>query len=196
MKKLILLLLFITLLLPGCGAKELAETAEMTGVLYNLSDSSILVVEGIESANIPYEEWFEEGLPAISFTVDSKTEIIGLDGRATSFADLQEGQTVTVSYSGAVAESYPGQAGADRVVIVVAAPEVPSNVPEGEDDGDSQAERPVHDITDERELYQFIIPAEYTKWVKAPGFETRQPAEGPHRSEVDIYIKDIVREAL
>ncbi len=37
-------------------------------------------------------------------------------------------------------------------------------------------------------LFDEITAANYTQWTPAPGYESRQPAEGPHGDEVQIFL--------
>lgn len=41
-----------------------------------------------------------------------------------------------------------------------------------------------------------ILAADYRSWERAPGFETRQPSRASHGESVDIFINDVVAEAL
>ena len=43
---------------------------------------------------------------------------------------------------------------------------------------------------------QWLYDNDYTNWDRAPGYETTQPAFGPHGDVVDIYISAEVVEAL
>jgi hypothetical protein len=45
-------------------------------------------------------------------------------------------------------------------------------------------------------LYDRIQRDDYRSWRRAPGYEERRPSAGPHASEVDIYVNDVVEEAL
>jgi hypothetical protein len=37
---------------------------------------------------------------------------------------------------------------------------------------------------------------DYTKWGRAPGYDDRRPTSAPHGDAVEIFINDVVREAL
>ncbi|MGE3619989.1 MAG: hypothetical protein AB7L84_05955 [Acidimicrobiia bacterium] len=54
----------------------------------------------------------------ISFRIGPDTELRDGQGRTLGFDDLVEGSLVEVDYSGPVAESYPGQAGADSLTVL------------------------------------------------------------------------------
>ena len=63
----------------------------------------------------------ESGSAKGEFAVDGETEILderGGDPAPVSFEDLRVGQTVEATYSGPVAESYPTQGVAGRIVIL------------------------------------------------------------------------------
>lgn len=47
-----------------------------------------------------------------------------------------------------------------------------------------------------RELYDRLQSAKYREWQRAPGYETRQPTRAPHGKQVDIYVNDVVKDAL
>jgi hypothetical protein len=37
---------------------------------------------------------------------------------------------------------------------------------------------------------------DYRTWARAPGYETRQPAESPHSDQVEIFVNPVVEAAL
>lgn len=45
-------------------------------------------------------------------------------------------------------------------------------------------------------LYERIHAENYRGFARAPGYETRQPSAAPHSDHVDIYVNDVVAEAL
>ena len=51
-------------------------------------------------------------------TIKEETSILGPDGKKVEFADLKAGQQVEIWFSGAVAESYPAQVAAAKIMIV------------------------------------------------------------------------------
>lgn len=46
------------------------------------------------------------------------------------------------------------------------------------------------------ELWERIQEQDYRSFARAPGYESRQPAAAPHSDFVDIYVNDVVAEAL
>jgi hypothetical protein len=88
-----------------------------TGLILSVAENRVLVVAGMDDAEMEYEKLLETGNRAIWFSVDKKTEIRDVDGRKTVFESLQKGQKVEVRFSGPVMESYPEQAGADKIFI-------------------------------------------------------------------------------
>ena len=112
----ILLVLLLLLLPSGCSGPQGDPTIE--GLIYSLGEDSFLVVSGIDSADIPYDEWFASGEhKAISFTILPTTRI-RMAGRFGSFQELTVGSRVRVWADNGVALSYPGQAGASRVEVL------------------------------------------------------------------------------
>lgn len=118
MKMLKKVILAITILLvpviTGCSVKA---PADITGLVYQMEDGSILVVEGISDVTTPYAEWFEKGNKAIVFEVNDKTSVY-MGSKKTSINALQAGQQVEVWSTGALAKSYPMQGTAKRVKIL------------------------------------------------------------------------------
>jgi hypothetical protein len=47
-----------------------------------------------------------------------------------------------------------------------------------------------------KELYDRIQQANYRSFQRAPGYEERRPGSAVHASEVDIYVNDVVAQAL
>lgn len=47
-----------------------------------------------------------------------------------------------------------------------------------------------------RLLWQSIQEQEYRTWSRPSGYESRVPAQSPHSDHVDVYINDVVEEAL
>lgn len=46
------------------------------------------------------------------------------------------------------------------------------------------------------ELWQRIHAENYRSWARAPGFPTREPSAAAHGDMVDIYVNDVIAEAL
>ena len=46
------------------------------------------------------------------------------------------------------------------------------------------------------DLFDELNQASYNQWAPAPGYETRQPAKGPHGDEVQILLSPTAEEAL
>lgn len=90
---------------------------EITGLIFSVDGNKILVVKGIENANIPYDEWFEAGHRAIYFTITGSTEI-RYSGKKVSMEKLEKGQKVQVWAEGPLMESYPEQGEARKIVIM------------------------------------------------------------------------------
>jgi hypothetical protein len=45
-------------------------------------------------------------------------------------------------------------------------------------------------------LWEEVHDADYRSWARAPGFETRKPSSASHGDHVDIFINDVLVEAL
>ncbi len=45
-------------------------------------------------------------------------------------------------------------------------------------------------------LWEEVHDADYKSWARAPGFETRKPSSASHGDHVDIFINDVLVEAL
>jgi hypothetical protein len=122
-KSISVLMIILTVLIittTGCTNYKdntVDETAKQSGLIFMIEDNRVLVVDGIENVNIPWNSWFENGKRAIMFGVTEDTEI-ELNGEAVTVERLKRGQAVEVWYSGPLAESYPEQGSADRIVII------------------------------------------------------------------------------
>lgn len=116
--KLISLMCIILILCVGCGnsGSFSNKTPHIDGLIYSLHENSILVVEGIDSVDIPQSEW--QGKPAYSIKISTKTKIETEDGISISAADLQKGDHVKVWHTGTIAESYPMQVEAVKIIVM------------------------------------------------------------------------------
>lgn len=114
---LITICIIFALFLTGCGLNELSKDPDITGIIYSTGEQEILVVEGIESAGIAYEDWSEEGFRAVYFRIDTDTIILDEEEQKISFNNLYIGQLVDVWITGPVAESYPEQAKAKIIKV-------------------------------------------------------------------------------
>ncbi len=115
LKKIILvIIIFLISVVTGCSPKT---PADITGLIYQMENGSILVVEGISDPTMPYEEWFEKGNYAIVFAVNDKTSIYAGTKKA-SINELKAGQKAEVWATGALAKSYPLQGTAKQVNIL------------------------------------------------------------------------------
>lgn len=118
---LILSAIMFALFGTGCSAErgdldQEPGQATISGTVYSIEDGRILVVDGIEDVNIPREKWFEQGKRAVYFTVDSETAFEH-DGNQVDISFVARGQKVEVHHEGFLAESYPEQGRALKVVI-------------------------------------------------------------------------------
>jgi hypothetical protein len=114
------LLVFLLTALAGCLAVSGADEdtpPEMTGLIFDIDGGRILVVAGIEDANISYDTWFEAGNRAAWFAVTGDT-VIKRGGKTVSADQLEKGMKVQVWAVGPMAESYPEQGEAKKIVIV------------------------------------------------------------------------------
>jgi hypothetical protein len=118
--KQVLQLLFLTLVLAGCGEGATDHdtqysTPDIAGLIYSIEGKTILVVEGIEDVNISQEEW--HGKPAIRYEITTDTIIESEEGEKLTFVDLHIGQKVQVWSYGPIMESYPMQTKAKKIIL-------------------------------------------------------------------------------
>ena len=125
MKKAFVILMFISimfmLIITGCSTEDNDLNLEpgsepISGTVYSIENGRILVVSDLDDVNIPQSEWFEQGKRAVSFAVDENT-VAELDGEQVDTDLIARGQKVDVYHEGALAESYPEQGRAVKVII-------------------------------------------------------------------------------
>ncbi len=126
MKKKLNYLLIITIILimflgASCQVNDDEPYQEpgqepISGTVYSLENGRILVVSELEDVNIPRSVWFEQGYRAVSFAVEEDT-VVELDGEQVDTGFIARGHKVDVYHEGFLAESYPEQGKALRVVI-------------------------------------------------------------------------------
>lgn len=104
--------LLFTFIAAGCAANS--GDPDITGLIVAIEDSSVLIVAGLDEVPTNRADW--EGNRAIYFTVTDETAIRTSDGKG-SFDDLAVGRKVEAWAAGAIAESYPEQATAKKIVI-------------------------------------------------------------------------------
>jgi len=109
------------LIVTGCSTEDndldLEPGSEpISGTVYSIENERILVVSDLDDVNIPRSEWFDQGKRAVYFTVDEDT-VVELDGEQVETDLIARGQKVDVYHEGALAESYPEQGKAVKVVI-------------------------------------------------------------------------------
>jgi hypothetical protein len=98
----------------AAAAPALAESPENTirGFITDFSRSAEVVLVEEDPSD-------ESGSAKGEFAVTGQTEILeGRGGKRVSFENLQVGQIVEATYAGPVAESYPTQGTAGRIVIL------------------------------------------------------------------------------
>ena len=125
MKKTGSLIILISILLMfgvlGCSTEDNGLDQEpaaepISGTVYSIENGRILVVSGLDDVNVPRDEWFEQGKRAVYFAVDDDT-VAELDGEQVDTGLIARGQKVDVYHEGFLAESYPEQGKALKVVI-------------------------------------------------------------------------------
>lgn len=91
---------------------------QMIGYIFSIEGNRILVVESLSEGVSEYTGEFEELQgEAVWFTITGETEITNVDGFNLEISDLGLNMGVEVYSTGAMALSYPAQAGADRVIV-------------------------------------------------------------------------------
>ena len=135
MKKLIMLTatLAIVVVVAAIAPVALAQSEPLTyvGYITSISGSSVLVEEDPQDPVLD-----GAGSNKGYFTVTAETEIFRLlEGdmvAPATFEELEVGQLVSATYSGAILESYPPQGGAGSIVILAGGGEEPvCNIAEG-----------------------------------------------------------------
>lgn len=127
MRALLVLTLGWMLAAAACGAAATPASGrvDIRGTITSVSAAEgearengtvgMVLIEGVLEEDTSYDR--------ASVTVTDKTEILERSGeelRTVDFHELQEGQRVEATFTGPVAESYPVQARASRVVILEA----------------------------------------------------------------------------
>lgn len=123
MKKVLYLLMITVILImfsgTGCSVNGDEPNQEpgqepISGTVYSIEDGRILLVSDLENVNIPRSEW--EGNRAVYFAIEDDTAV-ELDGEQVDTSFIARGQKVDVYHEGFLAESYPEQGKALRVVV-------------------------------------------------------------------------------
>lgn len=110
------LLMLLMLVLAGCGQTgSTSSQPHIEGLIYSTHDNNIMVVEGIDSVEIPQEQW--QGKPAYSISITSNTIIQDEQGNKLEQSDLSQGDHVAVWHTETVRESYPMQVTAEKVMV-------------------------------------------------------------------------------
>ncbi|MGM0652574.1 MAG: DUF3221 domain-containing protein [Bacillota bacterium] len=114
---------FILVMLGGIGCSIEGNdnnhepgSEPISGTVYSIENGRILVIENIDDVNIPRSEWFEKGKRAVYFAVEEDTTA-ELDGEQVDPDLITRGQEVDVYHEGFLAESYPEQGKAQKIVI-------------------------------------------------------------------------------
>ena len=120
-KNLFICVFVMATLLSGCSESvddfiNDQPAVPITGTIYRIENEKILVVDGIEEVNIPYTKWFEQGRRAVFFSITDNT-VITIDGNQATAGSLERGQKVEVYHEGILAESYPEQGGALKIIV-------------------------------------------------------------------------------
>lgn len=117
---LLITLLAVTMMAAaGCSGEEdpVDAVEPIGGLIYSVEENAILVVGDIDNVNIPRDEWFENGKRAVYFTLTEET-VIEVEGEVGTLDQLARGQRVDVYHEGFLAESYPEQGRALKVVVL------------------------------------------------------------------------------
>ncbi len=125
MKKTVYFIIFTSVLIMliglGCSTEDNDINHEpgagpISGTVYSIENERILVVSNLDNVNIPRSEWFEQGKRAVYFAVDEETTV-ELNGEQVGIDLIARGQKVDVYHEGFLAESYPEQGKAVKIVI-------------------------------------------------------------------------------
>lgn len=123
MRKLLILCVVITFVIVGCSflSKDniTSRDPDAIGLVYEVYEErqSILVVSDIDDINIDYDEWFAAGNYAAVFSTEDDTTYYK-GNYQVDFDSLKKGQEVKVWHTGSLAESYPMQGVAIKIVII------------------------------------------------------------------------------
>lgn len=114
MKKWYAQLLLMVVMITGCSQEEFVQVEDLTGYVSTISGDGETqsmtvyeIVDVIKSTNPK----------ANSYTVTDDTEILNSSDKVRTFDDIKRGSKVKMWNNGIVAESYPGQTVATKIVI-------------------------------------------------------------------------------
>lgn len=110
-------MLLLTITAAGCYSSEDSKDPDITGLIFSIEGNRVLIVSDIEDAAIDYDDWFMAGHRAIFFTVTDKS-VIETGSEKGSFDDLVVGLRVEAWADGPLAESYPEQGTAKKIIIL------------------------------------------------------------------------------
>jgi len=111
----IVALSLLVLALTGCSTQEPVGSPDIRGIISAITmaetgDGGTLLVMGEIEDNTTYDRAY--------ISVDADVEITDMDGKRVAFRELSPRIEVEVWFTGPVAESYPVQATAMRIVVL------------------------------------------------------------------------------
>ncbi len=110
------------LILAACAPRLPTEEPSITGEVTSLTRGDGIVTLLVEAPPRPPESSYAPLYDKASVTVTRDTDIFEADGTVATIERLEQGQRVRAWFTGAVAESYPVQARASAVQVLVEAP--------------------------------------------------------------------------
>lgn len=116
LKYIIIIILLLLVVFIFYGLEEEERDPLIEGVIYEITDTSFLVAEGLKADS--FESVNDLDGRAVRFDLIDELEVIDQEGQSIDFENLSTGNKVKVWHTGFVRETYPEQANAMRIQIV------------------------------------------------------------------------------
>ena len=119
MPKIFLLLTLLAALLGGCswGAGDLDP--HISGIIAAVENDSILIVDGLDPADLPFNPGVDSVNRAIWFKVTEDTALVDQGNNTLEISQLNPGMPAKAWHLGFTAESYPEQATGVKIIVTV-----------------------------------------------------------------------------
>jgi hypothetical protein len=115
--KILVLIVLSALVIGGCSAGSADIEPHISGIVADIGDNSILIVDGLDPADLPFDAGADAVNRAIWFYFTEDTVLVDQNNVSISLSDLRLGMPAQGWHLGFTAESHPEQATAVKIVV-------------------------------------------------------------------------------